>query len=142
MIIPHYRILIEWLIRLRELLTACLLLILVAAQLIMKNQTPGGPTLHLCLLIAFVSIPCTLGLAYMMDGLRKKQIWEKLEQGGLRIEYELEIALHLLINKIRTAVSGNESESLLALADLLYLVEMHTRSCSSALCPCHKKSIV
>ena len=68
MLIPHFRILVEWYIRLTELLTACLMLILIVAQIIAKQtQVDEEIDLHLCILIALVAIPCTVAFAVVLN---------------------------------------------------------------------------
>jgi len=71
MLIPHYRWMVEWFIRITELVTACLVLVLIVGQVIATNSLLIGDgdvaDLHLCLLVAMVSIPCTVGLAVVID---------------------------------------------------------------------------
>lgn len=75
MLIPHYQPGTEWITRGREIITACLMLILVWAQL---AATPNDG-LALGLLIGVVSIPCTLALSIVVDVWRQKQLWSNLE---------------------------------------------------------------
>ena len=112
MLIPHFSRAMEWIIRIKELLTGCLLLILVVAQLLTLSYNnsnaiaPAASTsspsynLFLCLFIAFVSIPSVIGLTIVLDYSRQKQLWSKLETGTLKLEMEFEYGLFLLMKRI------------------------------------------
>lgn len=95
----------------------------------------------MCVLIGLVAIPCTVGLAIVLDIHRAKQLWIKLESGELKLEIELEYALYLLIERVKVAM-GFENQSALAFADILYLVDNHNRNCNNHNCPCQRRQIV
>ncbi|TNV87500.1 hypothetical protein FGO68_gene6495 [Halteria grandinella] len=146
MLIPHYRQLVEWYTRLTEIITGCLFLILIVAQVVASNRSSAGvdggsADLHLCLLVGFVSIPCSIGLAVVLDLNRQRQLWAKLEGNELRIEIELEHSLYLLIERVKVAM-GFDDKSALAFADILYLVDNHNRTCNNHNCPCQRRQIV
>ena len=71
LVIPHYRAMVDWLTRLTELLTACLLLVLIIAQLIASNPdgalVGANADMKLALLVCFLVIPSILALAIVLD---------------------------------------------------------------------------
>ena len=56
-------------------------------------------------------------------------MWEGLETGGLKMELEYEYSLNLLMDKILAANHSEKGKNGLAMADLLYLVDVHSRNC-------------
>lgn len=105
--------------------------------MVAKSHTdPSSPVdLSLCLLVSFVAIPCTLTLALLLDLSRARQLWFKLERSELKLEIEMEHALYLLIDRVKEAM-GFSDKSALAFSDILYLVDVHNRSCNNHNCPC------
>jgi hypothetical protein len=85
--------------------------------------------------VGFVAIPCTIGLALVLDLQRQRTLWSKLESNELRIEIELEHCLYLLIERVKVAM-GFDDKSALAFSDILYLVDNHNRTCNNHNCPC------
>lgn len=68
MLIPHYNRTVEWIYRMTDLITACLFFLLAVAEFIAKTEQKLSNTdFRLCLMLAFVSIPCMIGLAVIID---------------------------------------------------------------------------
>lgn len=70
-------------------------------------------------------MPSIVALAVVVDYQRQRNIWSKLERGELKLEFEFEHALYLLIQRISTAMKNDSLHSTEALGDILYLVEVH-----------------
>jgi hypothetical protein len=75
---------------------------------------------------------------------RQRLLWEKLEQGNIKHEIEYEYALYLMIEKINHAMFDPPSSERgsLALADILYLADVHRRACTRHQCACEKLQLV
>jgi hypothetical protein len=140
LVIPHYRALVDWLTRLTELVTACLLVILIIAQVV-GDGGAGKADRGLALLVCFLVIPCVIALAIVVDKQRQRQLWDRLERGELKMEIEYEHALYLMIERVKAAM-GTDDRSTLAFADILYLVENHSQSCLNKGCACKRTEIV
>ena len=71
-------------------------------------------------------------------------MWEKLEKGQIKHEIEYEYALYLMIEKINTAMFAPPASlrGSLALADILYLADVHRRDCTRHQCACEKLQLV
>jgi len=73
LVIPHYRALVDWLTRLTELVTACLLVVLIITQMVgnggdHRSLVGGGKAdMRLALLVSFLVIPCVIALAIVVD---------------------------------------------------------------------------
>lgn len=70
LVIPHYRALVDWLTRLTELVTACLLVVLIITQMVgNEGDLVGGgkADMRLALLVCFLVIPCVIALAIVVD---------------------------------------------------------------------------
>ena len=146
LVIPHYRAMVDWLTRLTELVTACLLVILIIAQVVGNDQDRaqgggGKADMRLALLVCFLVIPSVIALAIVVDKQRQRQLWYRLERGELKMEIEYEHALYLLIEWVKAAM-GTDDQSTLAFADILYLVENHSQSCLNKGCACKRTEIV
>lgn len=138
MLIPHYRLQVEWYTRMTELITACLLLVLIVGQFEVQNSETD---LNICLLVSIVALPSILGFSLVLDHARTKVVWTKLERNELKHEIEWEHGLYLLIEKVKTAM-GSDDASALAFSDVLYMVDKHNRHCKSNSCACHRRQIV
>ena len=121
-IIPHYRCLVDWLTRLIELFSACLLLMLVVAQ------TLGSHDLRICPILGLVTVPGVVVLAVIVDQGWQYQLMRKFENGRIRMEIEMEYALYLLIQMNRVAM-GSDDNSHYAMSNVLYLADVHNRTC-------------
>ena len=134
LIIPHYIKLVDWLTRATELLAACLLFMLVMSQTMHQD-------LKTCIIIGLLIIPGTMVFAVILDIFRQRQLLKKLEQGQIRLEIEYEYILYLLIEMTRTAM-GWDNKSAYALSNILYLLDVHNRTCQNYQCACHMRQIV
>jgi hypothetical protein len=89
------------------------------------------------LLVGFVSIPSIIAMAIVLDYQRQRDVWHKLERGTLKLEFEYEHGLYILIQRVSQAMR-TDAQSNEALADLMFLVDVHKRDCNNPHCSCDK----